>query len=152
MHKYPPFWLTHIMSPRQASGMVRHSSISKHCPDWRSRSKPLVHCACAFPGLGRQRARMVTVSILLNPGMSETREARSDANTSSRAGPGGVLRSGLLGPRAAAILSRTGRRVAERTRGQRLGPPSHCRAHGASTWFCLALFSNSALNQLEEEC
>ena len=36
--------------------------------------------------------------------------------------------------------------------GESLGPPSHWRAYRESTWFCLALFSNSALNQLEEEC
>lgn len=99
---------------------------------------------------------MVTVSILLNPGMSKMREPRkqSGEEKAGRAGPSEqFLNFGLFWARGARRYCIPGGDSEPcRGRGESLGPPSHWTAHSESTWFCLALFSNSALNQLEEEC
>lgn len=100
---------------------------------------------------------MVTVSILLNPGMSKTREQekRSGKERARGAGPwkaAAELRalSWARGARGYFIPEGTA------SRGEDAGRAWVLRATGEptveSTWFCLALFSNSALNQLEEEC
>lgn len=94
---------------------------------------------------------------LLNPGMSKTREQekRSGKERARGAGPwkaAAELRA-LFWARGA-----RGYFIPEGTasRGEDAGRAWVLRATGEptveSTWFCLALFSNSALNQLEEEC